>query len=186
MIFADCSRPYFYPRPPGGGRHHAYKHLSTTILFLSTPSGWRATASSVRFLHSCLTFLSTPSGWRATMVISIYRLRRFGFLSTPSGWRATGVLHRIRKGTRYFYPRPPGGGRPPTIINQCVATTNFYPRPPGGGRHRIHTKPDRVFQFLSTPSGWRATACKDKIHRERHISIHALRVEGDCHRLSFH
>ena len=54
------------------------------IEFLSTPSGWRATAKGG--LHSVivLTFLSTPSGWRATrgfyfilrrLPISIHALR---------------------------------------------------------------------------------------------------------------
>ena len=34
---------HFYPRPPGGGRlHKAYKDLQNWV-FLSTPSGWRAT-----------------------------------------------------------------------------------------------------------------------------------------------
>ena len=33
-------------------------------------------------------FLSTPSGWRATSVYAFMR-DRYGFLSTPSGWRAT-------------------------------------------------------------------------------------------------
>ena len=33
-------------------------------------------------------FLSTPSGWRATARMEAY-LRETGFLSTPSGWRAT-------------------------------------------------------------------------------------------------
>ena len=79
-------------------------------LFLSTPSGWRATSDHI---IACITiaFLSTPSGWRATVMsgmdrsaaeISIHALRvegddvlsgdkdqRFVFLSTPSGWRAT-------------------------------------------------------------------------------------------------
>ena len=37
----------------------------------------------------------------------------------------------------------------------------------------------RRIQFLSTPSGWRATdVAIDDRHRAR-ISIHALRVEGD-------
>ena len=34
-------------------------------------------------------------------------------------------------------------------------------------------------QFLSTPSGWRATALYSKFGANQTISIHALRVEGD-------
>ena len=81
-------RTDFYPRPPGGGRQHtpARNVLTNCIsihalrvegdpgsslcrnpvrLFLSTPSGWRATASTA-FKPSAPLFLSTPSGWRAT------------------------------------------------------------------------------------------------------------------------
>ncbi len=102
-----------------------------------------------------------------------------------------------------FYPRPPGGGRPPTRMparklrqisihalrvegdktdqQPAFADGNFYPRPPGGGRPVTRAEWADAGQFLSTPSGWRAT------HRSRNkyvtctteISIHALRVEGD-------
>ena len=37
----------------------------TQLLFLSTPSGWRATDFFAKSLN-VYTFLSTPSGWRAT------------------------------------------------------------------------------------------------------------------------
>ena len=103
---------------------------------------------------------------------------------------------------------------------------DFYPRPPGGGRLRLtqHAHGERTIsihalrvegdvivvkaprvkpKFLSTPSGWRATApfgniltaAQDfyprppgggrrvSVHVLRdhvEISIHALRVEGDC------
>ena len=66
---AQCrfSVAYFYPRPPGGGRP-LYVQLAETIdKFLSTPSGWRATATLI-VLHNYEGFLSTPSGWRATHV----------------------------------------------------------------------------------------------------------------------
>ena len=57
---------YFYPRPPGGGRHNEFNTWKTAFEFLSTPSGWRATLDGVE-RHTCPRgFLSTPSGWRAT------------------------------------------------------------------------------------------------------------------------
>ena len=34
-------------------------------------------------------FLSTPSGWRATIDVYLRLCHFFAFLSTPSGWRAT-------------------------------------------------------------------------------------------------
>ena len=102
---------YFYPRPPGGGRRFI---LSAPFLrqavFLSTPSGWRATLIRCQSPARSPAFLSTPSGWRATP----HRLQRrtcMVFLSTPSGWRATPKRSWIRYGSHYFYPRPPGGGR---------------------------------------------------------------------------
>ena len=38
-------RPYFYPRPPGGGRQINTRSGAARMTFLSTPSGWRATSS---------------------------------------------------------------------------------------------------------------------------------------------
>ena len=86
------------------------KFWTVVVLFLSTPSGWRATKKVLQMskfttisIHALRVegdakqsdaggggtiFLSTPSGWRATHA----RKRLFGvfaFLSTPSGWRAT-------------------------------------------------------------------------------------------------
>ena len=37
------------------------------------------------------------------------------------------------------------------------------------------------YEFLSTPSGWRATATLEEGKKMNKISIHALRVEGDYH-----
>ena len=105
------------------------------------------------------------------MTISIHALRVEGdlkslfvfvvyvlFLSTPSEWRATQKYCEVKNEHRYFYPRPPSGGRPvlgcyPVAVNQ---------------------------RFLSTPSEWRATPDRVSGCRSQCISIHALRVEGDC------
>ena len=106
-------RQNFYPRPPGGGRHpkspakfrlcppisiHALRvegdHLRRDpvpriAIFLSTPSGWRATRNK-RQESPSRPFLSTPSGWRATVMLVLQCTLQISFLSTPSGWRATG------------------------------------------------------------------------------------------------
>ena len=37
-----------------------------------------------------------------------------------------------------------------------------------------------LLEFLSTPSGWRATLLRLNMRSDNRISIHALRVEGDC------
>ena len=110
-------------------------------------------------LHACSqlpVFLSTPSGWRATRdiwdirdaeTISIHALRVEGDL-VLCGSIAAGCD---------FYPRPPGGGRPGRFPymglmasisihalrvegdggcrrGACRCAGHFYPRPPGGGR----------------------------------------------------
>ena len=78
-----------------------------------------------------------------------------------------------------FYPRPPGGGRPGSLGVHGDLSVNFYPRPPGGGRLDEQEKNVAGRAFLSTPSGWRATAVGVRRGRLWQISIHALRVEGD-------
>ena len=79
-----------------------------------------------------------------------------------------------------FYPRPPGGGRP--IEHQRLDNPVEFLSTPSGWRATIFmccANPDEN-GFLSTPSGWRATrgkACLNVLSGD--ISIHALRVEGD-------
>ena len=84
LIFYD-----FYPRPPGGGRPSCTLWAFRTSIFLSTPSGWRATA---RDLHA-----------RVRRPISIHALRVEGDLD-----KSVTLLRTFAD----FYPRPPGGGRP--------------------------------------------------------------------------
>ena len=147
---------YFYPRPPRGGRRTAFSTNSSSRLFLSTPSARRATiASSCKLLPY--------------FIISIHAVREEGdpalkaampaaqkFLSTPSARRATAAGCSASSTTTDFYPRPPRGGRPRYIPTLSV---------------------DSV--FLSTPSARRATRSGARPQQLRHISIHALREEGD-------
>ena len=109
------------------------------------------------------------------------------------------LLSKSRSGN--FYPRPPYGGRPVGSALGAETEEDFYPRPPCGGRHSPTAVSSTSVTFLSTPSVWRATG--RKLRRDRpeqflstpsvwratfhigqflgigHISIHALRVEGD-------
>ena len=105
--------------------------------------------------------------------------RRSTFLSTPSGWRATGLVVLIPAHAVDFYPRPPGGGRPPLFSHSpCNTPISIHAlRVEGDSLLRRFSK--AVLQFLSTPSGWRATARAQRFGRIFCISIHALRVEGD-------
>ena len=103
-------------------------------------------------------FLSTPSGWRATKAFLIDSVEEYGI-----------SIHALRvEGDHQHSTR---------IRPRC----NFYPRPPGGGRRRERlVTPDNFKEFLSTPSGWRATLHLFKfLEHLVKISIHALRVEGD-------
>ena len=134
MSYLHSYRSNFYPRPPGGGRRLQPQLVAVTpIVFLSTPSGWRAT-----FWEKSETYIDT---------ISIHALRVEGdtevfgpvlgnvlFLSTPSGWRATITLDGYAA--------------------QCAISIHAL-RVEGDRRpYRFPTWPRK---FLSTPSGWRAT-----------------------------
>ena len=168
---------YFYPRPPGGGRPF---QLSTGLPqkhFYPRPPGGGRRAPFFALCSICR-FLSTPSGWRATRTHKITEHHTV-FLSTPSGWRATHSIYQDMLKLRYFYPRPPGGGRQVDALTdefasaisihalrvegdcspECLAKYRLISihalRVEGDCRSR-RTLPT-VFQFLSTPSGWRAT-----------------------------
>ena len=114
-----CAGINFYPRPPRGGRRavhrsdhgqqpisiHALreegdlgsmKSESRRVLFLSTPSARRATATSSISLMAASIFLSTPSARRAT-VATLLRIAKAQFLSTPSARRATAACRPDRR-----------------------------------------------------------------------------------------
>ena len=149
-------RRYFYPRPPGGGRPFCYPpQVSATHPFLSTPSGWRATRAD--------------SHLSATPMISIHALRVEGDSPSPLSFVTVPIsIHALR--VEGDWPRSQA---------RSGLLRDFYPRPPGGGRRVQVRVGDNYDIFLSTPSGWRATAVTADDVAVRDISIHALRVEGD-------
>ena len=189
----------FYPRPPRGGRPATALHRGKAAVFLSTPSARRATFWRFRnglcdeiSIHALreegdplqsppCALLSNfyprpPRGGRPASVLPWVHASRF--LSTPSARRATCPLepacadtcisiHALREeGDRNrcfradrsadFYPRPPRGGRSVRFLLLHVQQ-DFYPRPPRGGRPRAAIGGDK----------------------QKEISIHALREEGD-------
>ena len=147
--------PYFYPRPPRGGRLEFFLADQRAEKFLPTPSARRATA--IRPIGAHIEPISThalreegdpsASPARAYCIISTHALREEGdidtfahllhsveFLPTPSARRATpSELHVVRK-IKHFYPRPPRGGRRSSRPSAHAAPPDFYPRPPRGGR----------------------------------------------------
>ena len=84
----EVDDPYFYPRPPRGGRPAQLKKRQTVREFLSTPSARRATSCPLEGIATAAAFLSTPSARRATQAIQD-RIVQIEFLSTPSARRAT-------------------------------------------------------------------------------------------------
>ncbi len=179
MKLQTCSAcPYFYPRPPRGGRPPPTPSaLIFPEIFLSTPSARRATLK--RFFHGSTPPISIHAlreeGDRATILCCLEPLyfyprpprggRRFlplqqhkipRFLSTPSARRATGAGSRVQR--RFMISihalREEGDNSAGYFAGFPV---NFYPRPPRGGRLQ-----------------------GGKFHRKGvSISIHALREEGD-------
>ena len=153
-----------------------------TMQFLSTPSARRATdgdTASIRLLGISIHALRKEGDPKATQhvttfrCISIHALRKEGdaawratrpnsevFLSTPSARRATPNVNENSTAFWHFYPRPPQGGRPPSNMSMLLAN-----------------------KFLSTPSARRATRRMQEPRETRSISIHALRKEGDAHRI---
>ena len=149
--------PYFYPRPPRGGRLVLYVGGNwDNGSFLSTPSARRATRriSSTRRRLPYF-YPRPPRGGRHGAVDDPKDITTF--LSTPSARRATTARAPTLPPTPNFYPRPPRGGRldvdPETgeIIDISI--------------HALREEGDSTsvgcvtfwFLFLSTPSARRAT-----------------------------
>ena len=154
---AALHSPYFYPRPPGGGRQNQKQKMEVKKYFYPRPPGggrpgavdlaneaWTISIHALRVEGD--PDRQQPGGQKT---ISIHALRVEGdlesrlqlterklFLSTPSGWRATyqGIIRILL--TMNFYPRPPGGGRLKGGGWLGWVRFDFYPRPPGGGRRK--------------------------------------------------
>ena len=190
---------YFYPRPPRGGRQHRLRHVFRAVKFLSTPSVRRATGmlcghvmamrisihalreegdalparrrwsgsyfyprpprGGRRFTGKAALewklFLSTPSARRTTKRLEgLTPIQKF--LSTPSAGRAT-AAERPPLLDIIFLSTPSAGRATSCPCTRSRHPDYFYPRPPRGGRP-VRNSPQ-------LPSA--------------HISIHALREEGD-------
>ena len=185
-------------REEGDGPAHSSNTLP--VQFLSTPSARRATPAGWTQPQADGDFYPRPPrGGRPLAVwiaerkehISIHALREEGDKT---------ALHRGDNSSN-FYPRPPRGGRPPDpgkIFPQTRISIhalreegdardpqagqrgqNFYPRPPRGGRRYGTPGLYPRNGFLSTPSARRATRNLISVCKDCHISIHALREEGD-------
>ena len=192
----------FYPRPPGGGRRYELiAKYDMQIEFLSTPSGWRATAYSntvqvlweisIHALRVEGDRIMSPSLMRSTISIHALRVEGDGrnsycyfiakvFLSTPSGWRATnGVrpqLHRIKISIHALR------------VEGDPLKYRTPPKHPRISIHALRVEGDRASHasvatrsnFYPRPPGGGRRLLPCVTLPECYISIHALRVEGDC------
>ncbi len=145
----------FYPRPPRGGRPLTVRLSALPRSFLSTPSARRATSASLP-CRSPARFLSTPSARRATVAVVrvCFALEISIHALREEGDPTTPVTVRCM----FLFLSTPSARRA-TMSGQgsFVPTEDFYPRPPRGGR--------RLLICAADLGG--------------HISIHALREEGD-------
>ena len=171
------------------------------LKFLSTPSARRATrctAATLRNRYISIHALREEGDRAADMEYNYSAI----FLSTPSARRATMSIPSRLSLPSNFYPRPPRGGRHARLHRPDQIVNNFYPRPPRGGRRKRFGIPVTICEFLSTPSARRATtrrisglygatyfyprpprggrrSAEADFAGVKHISIHALREEGD-------
>ena len=147
---------YFYPRPPGGGRHlyDLPKSLTVGDFYPRPPGGGRLSVTAILLILSDFYPRPPGGGRRRRFRVCIY-LGRYFYPRPPGGGRPRGLGQTGK--LRHFYPRPPGGGRPPCrrsrqTCSQCISIhalrvegddrrqenerylSDFYPRPPGGGR----------------------------------------------------
>ena len=116
-------KPYFYPRPPGGGRL-CWMQIKLEDARISIHA-LRVEGDLLRYgppTRMPANFYPRPPGGGRPCS------RRWDCLQMP-----------------YFYPRPPGGGRHCALAPLGMSANDFYPRPPGGGRQQKRTKFSSVF-----------------------------------------
>ena len=176
--------------------------LTSLPRFQSTPSAWRETTYISPRENFSQSFQSTPSAWRETgwgadmaaekQFISIHSLRmegdqRLGKSPEPRNisihsLRMEGDNRRQQPQAKasHFNPLPPHGGRLDKITEQDYA--DLFQSTPSAWREtyiRMDIVTHQIFQ--STPSAWRETQPIPIKPTKVTISIHSLRMEGDCH-----
>ena len=174
--------------------------LSSSSVFLSTPSARRATAdAAIQSLGFQDFYPRPPRGGRPCMAalndwlkgISIHALREegdvqhhanvFDLAISIHALREEGDWHSATKGdaSPHFYPRPPRGGRLNAALchRQSHLISIHALREEGDILWHSGTKAGRDF-YPRPPRGGRP-ALGHRHRRAAMISIHALREEGD-------
>ena len=138
------------------GDHLPLSFLHTVLYFYPRPPGWRATTVG-RIACAFEQFLSTPSGWRATIITLAYGAEKI--LISIHALRVEGdvlCVYRQRGVCISIHALRVEGDTDAlnnnTLIMQFLST-------PSGWRATLstHTALEISLIFLSTPSGWRAT-----------------------------
>ena len=191
--------PYFYPRPPRGGRRgrlhprlslldisiHALREEGDIVVWLHCQPFW-ISIHALREEGDCWLRGTCPPHpisihalreegdgdrflLRHTAGISIHALREEG----DRGRADAALLRSIS----IHALREEGDSRSPPTMELLQ---HFYPRPPRGGRRTGISGLCSMWQFLSTPSARRATHWFCRKPFRANISIHALREEGDA------
>ena len=149
-------RPYFYPRPPRGGRQSYFDDVTETDEISIHALREEGDLLLRRFPQEPGNFYPRPPrGGRPPQII-IFPASQI-FLSTPSARRATSRSWFTSNRIQDFYPRPPRGGR------------RFHRRGQPLRRpisiHALREEGDPRMKYKHTDTTV--------------ISIHALREEGD-------
>ena len=193
---------YFNPLPPHGGRReHRLSDIEEALHFNPLPPhGGRREIPADWNCHEIISIHSLRMEGDLTQQqqnyvfanISIHSLRMEGdssFCSSRNGtfyisihslrMEGDAQLETIAFERLYFNPLPPHGGRR-KVSPGSNGGKNFNPLPPHGGRPILVLEifPDDLFQ--STPSAWRETLVRASFSQNLEISIHSLRMEGDC------
>ena len=168
----------FYPRPPRGGRPSLYL-VDQRPEVISIP----ALREEGDVLSHCVPlrdknfYPRPPRGGRPRPFVVCARLWGDFYPRPPRGGRL-GVIPDGHAGIKISIPalREEGDVR---AVLCCQCNMNFYPRPPRGGRPADTFPVQEVEAFLSPPSARRATIRLPSAYPPLHISIPALREEGD-------
>ena len=119
------------------GDHVAPETGRRIEIFLSTPSGWRATYNSGYAFAARRYFYPRPPGGGRQNFRSCPTCRIL-FLSTPSGWRATESQLDVTDLEIFISIHALRVEGDPPLPDEDSENEHFYPRPPGGGR-RLQT-----------------------------------------------
>ena len=173
----------FYPRPPRGGRRQGIRRSCVNFIIsihALREEGDRSRCTSCSWQPNF--YPRPPRGGRPDEHLGEGGAKQF--LSTPSARRATGGAPDTAHCQPDFYPRPPRGGRHGSG-QQFITLVSFLSTP--SARRATYEDAGKIVAvlFLSTPSARRATHTGGLRIHGAHISIHALREEGDGLRRTF-